>query len=313
MIVREVTILVRPNIEITADEKGPSVTVRIGLQLYSVRNALADSTPGALARVSELGFRYLEAANHNAADDDGIGFGVPAGELRSMLDDLGLQTVGCHVNPLRMDRLPAVLDYQQQIGNTQIGCDIEFYPPKDRDYVLRRAEFFNAVGQLCADRGMRFYYHNHYQEFQLIDGQFVYEIILDNTDPELVFVEIDTYWVYRGGQDPIGWMHRYPERVILLHQKDFPHGAPQPLNLYDGVVDSEGTISMDTFENDLRPACFTEIGTGTLPIQDILDTASALPNLQYMLLEQDFSSYPDLESVARSRDAFSRYRGISWT
>ena len=72
MIVREVTILVRPNIEITADEKGPSVTVRIGLQLYSVRNALADSTPGALARVSELGFRYLEAANHNAADDDGI-------------------------------------------------------------------------------------------------------------------------------------------------------------------------------------------------------------------------------------------------
>ena len=160
---------------------------------------------------------------------------------------------------------------------------------------------------------MRFYYHNHYQEFQLIDGQTVYEIILDNTDPELVFIEMDTYWVYRGGQDPIAWMRRYPERVILLHQKDFPENAPQPQNLYDGVVDTDGTITMETFENDLRPGCFTEIGTGTLPIQDILDTASGLPNLQYMLLEQDFSSYPDLESVARSRDAFGHYRGISWT
>ena len=289
------------------------MTLRIGLQLYSVRNALADSTQATLERVSELGFRYLEAANHNAASDDGIGFDVPAGDLRSVLDDLGLQVVGCHVNPLRMDRLPAVLDYQQQIGNTQIGCDIEFYPPNDRDYALRRAEFFNAVGQLCAERGMRFYYHNHYQEFQLIDGQTVYEIILDNTDPELVFIEMDTYWVYRGGQDPIAWMRRYPERVILLHQKDFPADAPQPLNLYDGVVDPDGTITMETFEHDLRPGCFTEIGTGTLPIQDILDIADGLPNLQYMLLEQDFSSYPDLESVARSRDAFSHYRGISWT
>ena len=273
------------------------MTLRIGLQLYSVRNALADSTQATLERVSELGFRYLEAANHNAASDDGIGFDVPAGDLRSVLDDLGLQVVGCHVNPLRMDRLPAVLDYQQQIGNTQIGCDIEFYPPNDRDYALRRAEFFNVVGQLCAERGMRFYYHNHYQEFQLIDGQTVYEIILDNTDPELVFIEMDTYWVYRGGQDPIAWMRRYPERVILLHQKDFPADAPQPLNLYDGVVDPDGTITMETFEHDLRPGCFTEIGTGTLPIQDILDTADGLPNLQYMLLEQDFSSYPDLESV----------------
>ncbi len=292
----------------------PGRQVTVGLQLYSVRNALAESIPTTLRRISDLGFHYLEAANHHAATDDGIGFGTPAAELRTLLDDLGLQVIGCHVNPLdRPDRLPAVLDYQQQIGNTQIGCDIEFYPPGDRDYVLRRAEFFNQVGRLCADRGMRFYYHNHYQEFQLVGGRPVYELILDNTDPELVFVEMDTYWVYRGGHDPVAWMQRYPERVILLHQKDFPAGASQPLNLYDGVVDLDGTITMETFERDLDPATFTEIGTGTLPIQTIIDTAVELPSLQYVLLEQDFSTYPDLESIAVSREAFSGYRGISWT
>ena len=289
------------------------MTLRIGLQLYAVRRALAESIPNTLQEVSRLGFRHIEAANHHAATDDGIGFGTPAGELRRMLDDLGLRVIGCHVNPLdRPDRMAAILDYQQEIGNDQIGCDIEFYPPGDLDYVLRRAEFFNGVGRLCADRGMRFYYHNHYQEFQLVDGRPVYELILANTDPDLVFVEMDTYWVYRGGQDPIEWMRRYPERVILLHQKDFPDSAGEPLNLYDGVVDVNGTITMETFDRDLDPATFTEIGTGSLPIQDIIDTASALPNMQYMLLEQDHSQYPDLESIARSRDAFSRYQGISW-
>lgn len=289
------------------------MTLRIGLQLYSVRNALAESTSGTLQRISELGFRYLEAANHHAGTDDGIGFGTSAAELRSMLDDLGLQVIGCHVNPLdRPDRLAVILDYQQAIGNRQIGCDIEFYPRGDRDYVLRRADFFNDVGRRCAERGMRFYYHNHYQEFQVIDGRPVYELILDNTDPELVFVEMDTYWVYRGGQDPIAWMRRYSDRVILLHQKDFPESAAEPLNLYDGVVDPDATITMATFDRDLDPATFTEIGTGTLPIQDIIDTASTLPNMEFMLLEQDHSTYPELESIARSREAFAGYRGISW-
>ena len=63
--------------------------LRVGLQLYSVRNALADSIPATLQQISDLGFRYLEAANHHAATDDGIGFEVEAAQLRTMLDDTG--------------------------------------------------------------------------------------------------------------------------------------------------------------------------------------------------------------------------------
>jgi sugar phosphate isomerase/epimerase len=288
------------------------MAVRVGLQLYSVRNALAESSAATFKGIADLGYRYLEAANHAAGTDDGIGFGLPAGELRSMLSDVGLQVVGCHINPLKLERLPAVLDYQAEIGNRQIGCDIEFYPLGDRDYVLRRADFFNEVGRLCADREMRFYYHNHYQEFQYLGGETVYQTVLDNTDPELVFVEMDTYWVYRGGQDPLEWMRRYADRVLLLHQKDFPSQAPQPLSMYDGTIDVDTPITMDSFMTDMNPECFTEIGTGVLPIQDIIDTAGALPNLQYMFLEQDYSRLPDLDSIARSRDAFSNFTGISW-
>jgi sugar phosphate isomerase/epimerase len=290
------------------------MTIRTGLQLYSVRESLAADPWGTLERLAGIGFTRLEAANHRARTDPGVGFGVGAGELRSRLDDLGLSIMGCHINPLDLDILPRALDYQAELGNTQIGCDIEFYPYGDRDFVLRRAEVFEQVGRLAAERGMRFYYHNHFQEFQRFGDDLVYDLILDNTDPALVHLEIDTYWMYRGGQDAVEWIERLGDRVILLHQKDFPADAPQPLNLYDGVVSPTETIDMAVFEERKDERCFTEIGTGILPIQDIIDAADALPGFDAMLLEQDHTTLPELESVRVSLEAFSSsFSGTSWT
>src|SRR5579875_2606669 len=183
------------------NERTHTMTVRIGLQLYSVRHALAADPWGTLARVAEAGFTHLEAANHNARTDSGVGFGVPADDLRTHLAHLGLSIVGCHINPLDLAILPQALDYQAALGNTQIGCDIEFYPYGDRDYDLRRAETFNRVGALARERGLRFYYHNHFQEFQRCGDDYVYDLLLQNTDPALVKLEMDTYWMYRGGQN----------------------------------------------------------------------------------------------------------------
>ncbi len=278
----------------------------IGLQLYSVRQSLQRDPWGTLESLAGLGVRRIEAANHAAAVDDGVGFGLSADELTERLSAYGLELVGCHVNPLDLDRLPAVLDYHHRVGNRQIGCDIEFYPLHDREYVLRRAETFNEIGRLCAERGMRFYYHNHYQEFQEIDGTPIFQLIIDYTDPALVFLELDTYWIYRGGHDPLDWLQRYPERVILLHQKDFPADAPQPLNLYDGVVDPAGPITMESFLATLEPRCFTEIGTGTLPIPAIVAATESLPNFECLLLEQDHTALTELESVRVSLAAFGR-------
>src|SRR5690349_4979959 len=276
------------------------MTLRIGLQLYSVRNALARDPWGTLARLAEAGFTHLEAANHHARTDPGVGFGVAASELRSEVANLGLSIIGCHINPLELDILPRALDYQAELGNTQFGCDIEFFPYGDRDFVLRRAEVFNKVGELARERRMRFYYHNHFQEFQRIGDDYVYDLILENTDPDLVKLEMDTYWMYRGGQDPIPWMQKHADRIILLHQKDFPENAPQPLNLYDGIVSPTENIDMAVFEDRKDERCFTEIGTGILPIQDIIDAASALPHVDYLILEQDHTAMDEIDSVRTS-------------
>jgi sugar phosphate isomerase/epimerase len=225
--------------------------------------------------------------------------------LRRRLNDLGLSMIGCHINPLDVAILPRALDYQAELGNSQFGCDIEFYPVGDLDFVSRRCEVFNNVGRLARERGMRFYYHNHFQEFQSIDGKSVYSHIIANTDPRLVYFEIDTYWMVRAGQNPIEWMKRLGERVVLLHQKDFPAQAPQPLNLFDGVFSPTETIDMAAFDQRKNPLCFTEIGTGVLPIQEIIDAGLALPNLSHIVLEQDHTQLDELVSISTSLAAFT--------
>ena len=288
------------------------MALKVGIQLYSVRESMKIDPYGTLSKVADAGYKYIEAANHNAQNDDGIGFGVPAAVLRKHLEKLGLSIVGSHVNPLDIDRIPAILDYHEELGNRQIGNDIEFFPYDDKDYLLSRCEIFNRVGEMCKKRGMKFYYHNHYQEFQEFGGKAVYDIIMDNTDPEFVFAEMDTYWIIRGGRSAVEYINRYKDRLILLHQKDFPQNAPQPLNMYDGVLNKNRNISRDVFIATKNEFCFTEIGTGTLQIQDIIDAASAAPSLEYIVLEQDFTRLDEIESIKTSMDAFRKYSGIEW-
>jgi sugar phosphate isomerase/epimerase len=190
-------------------------TVKIGLQLYSVRNSLAKDPWGTLEEVARAGYTHIEAANHQARTDPGVGFGVKAPELKKRLSDLGLFIVGCHINPLDLDTLSPALDYQVELGNKQIGNDIFFYPYQDMDFVLRRCDLLNKVGELTKQRGMRYYYHNHYQEFQTFGDKSVYEIIVEKTDPSLVFFEPDTYWIIRAAQDPLYCMTRLKDRIVL--------------------------------------------------------------------------------------------------
>ncbi|MGI6150162.1 MAG: sugar phosphate isomerase/epimerase family protein [Limnochordia bacterium] len=288
------------------------MAIKTGIQLYSVRKSLARDPYGTLAKVAEIGYRYVEAANHNAAADPGVGFGVPAREMRKTLDDLGLKLVGCHVAPLELEIIDQVLDYHQEVGNPQIGCAIDFFPYGDVDFIMRRCELFNQLGEKCKGRGMRFYYHNHYQEFQKFGDNYVYDIIMENTDPSLVFIEIDTYWVTRAGLDPIAVMEKYRDRLVLLHQKDFPNDAPQRLVMFDGVINPQANINMDVFGATIYPECFTEIGTGTLPIQETINAAARAPHLEYILLEQDHSKLEELDSISVSMEAFRKFSGIEW-
>ena len=288
------------------------MAIQIGIQLYSVRNSLAADPEGTLNALADLGLTRLEGANHRALTEDGIGFGISAEFLAEIMKDRGITIIGCQINPLDFDRLPAILEFQEKIGNRRIGCDIEFYPYGDLEYVKRRAEVFNTVGRIAAERDMEFFYHNHFQEFQRFGDKTVYELLMEYTDPDLVKFELDTYWAYRGGADPIELFRSYPERFVLSHQKDFPTDAARPLNMFDGTVAPDATLTMPIFAELEVPSEFAEVGTGILPIQEIIDAVDQLPNFQYMLLEQDYAPGAELDSVRTSVESFKRYENVEW-
>ncbi|GHV67630.1 sugar phosphate isomerase [Spirochaetia bacterium] len=284
--------------------------MKVGIQLYSVKNHMKDDPIGTIRQVVKAGYRYLEVANHNAAVDHGVGFGVSAQEIKKVLDDTGAQVVSAHIFPYGKDTIKPVLEYFNVLGTKYIAVPMGFF--KDKSDTLRQAEEFNEIGRLCSQAGITLVYHNHFHEFQIFEGKTVFDLIMENTDPALVKIELDTYWAVRGGQDAVKLLEKHGRRMRLIHQKDFPAEFKAGINLIDAVNKGGVEVSIDYFMSIVKPETFTEIGAGILPIQDIINAGNTSCDTDYIILEQDFSTFDELESIKISMAGLRKFTGISW-
>ncbi len=284
--------------------------MKVGIQLFSVKNNMAKDPLATIRQVIAMGYRYLEGANHGAGQDNGIGFGVKAEDLKKLLDETGASIISCHLAPLSMDNIDAVIEYQQAIGTKYIVDPACFYATKDD--VLRKAEDFNKIGEKCKAAGMEFLFHNHFHEFQRFGDETAFDILMDNTQPDLMGVELDTYWVMRAGVDPVDVMKKQGKRVKLVHQKDFTKGYEAVANILATVEKEGGTIDMNRFMQYVDVNTFTEIGTGTMEIQKIIDAANQYCQSEFIILEQDATKLDELESLRVSMENFKAYSGINW-
>ena len=185
---------------------------KIGLQLYTVRDQMKADFEGTLARVAEIGYKEVEFAgyfNHTPAD------------VRAILDRHGLTAPSTHVGDTSPEAWKASLDAAKTIGHEYIVVP---WIPQERRLTLdgwkRVAADFNRAAQAAHDAGLQFGYHNHDFEFPTLEGQVPYDVLLQNTDPKLVQLEIDLYWMTKAGQDPLAYFSRWPGRVPLVHVKD---------------------------------------------------------------------------------------------
>ena len=262
----------------------------------------------AIRKVAEIGYKNLEVANSRADEDPGVGFDVPADKLLEILGGFGAKVVSSHLRPIDEKTLPGIIEYHGKIGNKYIGQSADFYP--DYDTLMKKCEYYNNVGKALAPYGMKFLYHNHYHEFQKYDGKYVLYHIMDNTDPQYVDFELDTFWAMRGGADPVEVINHLGGRLKLIHQKDFSKTTDSPINIFS-VKDPNVPITRDNFGGVHKKEDFCEVGTGIMPIQEILDAANA-QGAEYVILEQDFTQLSQMESVQISMDSFRKYSGIEW-
>ncbi len=284
--------------------------MKIGIQMYSVRNELAKDPAGTMRKVAQMGYKSWETYPFDTTSRYNNGIGLDVGEGKSLLKELGVNVFAAHLNYLlfKEEEIAPFLDYQAEIGVWSPGLSIMF--PETLDELLFECERINKTGEMCKERGMRFHYHNHSHEFAVVDGKYMMDIIMERTDPALVDFELDTYWAYRAGLDPLDVMRRYRDRLVLLHQKDCPETVVGDRDLFKNMG-SRDLVSQETFMAYKHAEDFTEVGTGIMDIQAIIDLGNEL-GVKYMTLEQDFSKYPELESIAISKKEFSRFKGIEW-
>jgi len=270
------------------------IQIPVGLQLFSVREALAQDFKGTLERIAEMGYKNIEFAFHTINEDGKIEVEYSAEELKAIMEKLGLQVVTSHVSLHPKLDWDEVIRYNAVLGSKGIVMPAAFF--ENKQDVLDLAKWLNESGRKCKEAGIQFYYHNHFHEFQEFDGQSILEMLLENTDPELVQLEFDTFWALRGGVDPIAFMDKYKSRIGLLHQKDLSPSA-NPVNLLEKV---SGHLTPEVVFTAANAEDFTEIGAGVMDIPSILNKAAELGTVNYIIVEQDQSTKGELESVKES-------------
>lgn len=205
------------------------------IQMYSVRDITEKNMEGALKALAEMGYKYVEFAGF---------FGHSAQEIAQMLDKYGLKCSGTHTGIMDVvNDFEGTVAYHKAIGNTRI-----IVPGHDLSTKAKLDEFIDLMNETApklAAEGITLGYHNHDHEFKPNeDGQIIYDELVARTN---VALEIDTYWAYAGGKDPVAMMEQLKDRLSVIHIKD-------------GLANREG-----------KP-----LGMGTAPVANVYNKAVEL-------------------------------------
>ncbi len=234
----------------------------VGLQLYTLRTVINDDPAGVLRQVAEMGYEAVELA----------GFaGLTAEEFKAALDEAGLKAVSSHASLQAVeDDFDAVVEQARLFGYSYVGLgSVPAELRGSRENWVATAQRLSAVGKrLREEAGLTFFYHNHAFEFEeQYDNDYGLDLLYANSDAQNLQAELDTYWVQKGGENPVEYLKKYAGRTPILHIKDM--GA-------DGD--------------------FAEIGTGSLNWPAIFSAAEA-GGVQAYIVEQDTCPGNPLDSV----------------
>lgn len=192
-----------------------------GLQLFTVRAAMAQDVPGTLARIAAVGYREVEFAGY---------FDTPPARIRRVLADNGLAAPAAHLNvaPAALRDSPAQwIDAAAEAGHRFLVLPwLDVQERRTLDQYRALADTMNVFAELCRAAGLAFAYHNHDFEFAALDGVPPFDLLMQRCDPDLVGFELDLYWAVHAGRDPRAVLAQYPGRFPLCHVKDrAPGGA----------------------------------------------------------------------------------------
>ncbi len=248
---------------------------KIGVQLYTVRDVILKDPRGVLKQLDEIGYREAEV----------VGATLP--QIWDAIKSTRLQPVSVHLDSAlfkegREGELDAAIADAKRRGFTFVVYP--YLPPAERGglpAIRKLAAQLNSAGKKCRAAGLKLCYHNHAFEFDPKDGSLPMDVLIKETDPKLVGLELDIFWVSVAGHDPAAMLKQHADRVPLLHLKNKAPGTPVRYN--EGVAH----------------AAFKEVGAGEIDIPAVLRAAKAA-GVQHYFVEQDRTQGNPVDSLRQS-------------
>ncbi len=239
----------------------------VGLQLYTIRDAMAADVVGSLQKVSDMGYKNLELAGYS----NGKFYGYEPAEFKKIVEDKGMQVISSHTQVeaagITMENARKMADDHAALGVKY--CVQPWINDEDRNiesYKQMIADW-NQVAAVMKEVGIQFGYHNHNFEFANLDGVVpYYDIFMPEMDKNLITMELDLYWATKAGQNPVEMFDKYPGRFQLLHFKDM---AKQTDPYFEVVKDD-----------------ITSVGAGLIDFNKIY-AAREKAGMKYFFVEDD--------------------------
>ncbi len=252
----------------------------LAIQLYTIRDAVSSNLEKSLEGLANLGFTQLEIYGY-----DGKFFGKNRAEFQTILKNVGMEIISSHHTTGIVHNSKGTLlnNWEQSvedlyfIGSKYMVCSYLFPEERTAEHYRKLPELLNQSGLMTKKAAIGFAYHNHDFEFEKFEENTIYDFILDNTDSDLVKMELDLYWISKAGFNPLDYFEKYPRRFPLWHVKD-----------------------MKAENKD-----FSEIGNGTIDFKTIFE-AREKAGLKHWFVEQDSSDKDMFESLKISTDYIAK-------
>jgi sugar phosphate isomerase/epimerase len=247
----------------------PAKGKNIGLQLYSVRDSIKKDVKRTVTKVGAMGYKFVEPAGYG----DGKFYGMTPVDFKALCKANKMTILSSHTgrNAPTATNKEETMAWWDVCINAHIAAGAKFIVQPSMEGAVYQSleklksycDYFNAVGEKCNAKGIRFGYHNHDKEFSTkIDGVTLYDFMLANTDPKKVMFEIDLYWAVVGGANPVDYFNKYPGRFELWHIKDKKEigesGMMDFAAIWKGVAKSGmkyGIVEVEQYNFDQFTSC----------------------------------------------------------
>jgi len=213
----------------------------IGIQVYSVRDALKEDFEGTIQRVADIGYDYIEAYGLGT---DGMIMGMKPEDYRKVVNDAGMEIHSVHAGYFTPDQAETMLAAGKALGVKYVV--VPWMNEELREDYAATAQSLNESGKVFAGSGVKLAYHNHAFEFEdIVDGKHALEVMLENSEPENLMFQADLYWVTKGGANAVDFVKKYPGRFCSWHIKDAQEGTLDQTTVGTGVVDFAGVFAVE--------------------------------------------------------------------